>query len=51
MKTKQETTDTFDKVLFSLNKKKPLYCKVQCFLLFCGNDMMYEMLPHESLLL
>lgn len=49
MKTKQETTDTFDKVLFSLNKKNPLYCKVQCFLLFCGNDMMFEMLPHECL--
>lgn len=25
MKTKQETTDTFDKVLFSLNKKKKLF--------------------------
>lgn len=50
MKTKQETTDTFNKVLFSLNKKKkPLYCKELCFLLFCGNDMMFEMLPHECL--
>lgn len=39
----------FNKVLFLLNKKKFFYCKELCFLLFCGNDMMFEMLFYECL--